>query len=89
MWIGRRCRRVAFARNSGGLGAREHERAADYAIAELRRRVIQDVHTTFVNWQASSALIKKAAQTRNASREGLRLADERYKQGLSSVGEFD
>ena len=40
-------------------------------------------------WQASVAVIKKAEQTLNASREELHLADERYKQGLSSVVELD
>jgi outer membrane protein TolC len=69
--------------------AREHERAAEYAIADLRQRVIEEVHTTFLNWQASIAVIKKAEQTLNASREELHLAGERYKQGLSSVVELD
>jgi outer membrane protein len=69
--------------------AREHERAAEYAIADLRQRVIEEVHTSFLNWQASIAVIKKAEQTLNASREELHLADERYKQGLSSVVELD
>jgi outer membrane protein len=69
--------------------AKEHERAAEYAIADLRQRVIEEVHTTFLNWQASIAVIKKAEQTLNASREELHLADERYKQGLSSVVELD
>src|SRR5215472_15257046 len=69
--------------------AREHQRAAGYAIADLRQRVIEEVHTTFLNWQASIAVIKKAEQTLNASREGLNLADQRYKTGLSSVVELD
>jgi outer membrane protein len=69
--------------------AKEHERATEYAIADLRQRVIEEVHTTFLNWQASIAVIKKAEQTLNASREELHLADERYKQGLSSVVELD
>jgi outer membrane protein len=69
--------------------AREHQRAAEYAIADLQQRVIEEVTTTFLNWQASIAVIKKAEQTLNASREGLRLADERYKQGLSSIVELD
>ncbi|MGO9605746.1 MAG: TolC family protein [Candidatus Binataceae bacterium] len=69
--------------------AREHQRAAEYAIADLRQQVIEEVHTAFLNWQASVAVIKKAEQTLNASREELRLADERYKEGLSSVIELD
>jgi outer membrane protein len=69
--------------------AGEHERAAEYAIADLRQRVIEEVHTTFLNWQASIAVIRKAEQTLNASREELHLADERYRQGLSSVVELD
>jgi outer membrane protein len=69
--------------------AKEHERAAEYAIADLRQRVIEEVHTTFLNWQASIAVIKKSEQTLNASREELHLADERYKQGLNSVVELD
>ncbi len=69
--------------------AKERQRAAEYAIADMRQRVIEEVHTTFLNWQASIAVIKKAEQTLNASREELRLADERYRQGLSSVVELD
>jgi outer membrane protein TolC len=69
--------------------AREHRRGAEYAIADLRQRVVEEVNTTFLNWQASIAVIKKAEQTLNASREGLRLAEERYKQGLSSIVELD
>ena len=69
--------------------ARAHQRAAEYAIADLRQRVIQEVQTAFLNWQASIAVIKKAEQTVNASREELNLANERYKQGLSSVVELD
>jgi outer membrane protein TolC len=69
--------------------AREHQRAVEYAIADLRQHVIEEVQTSFLNWQASIAVIKKAEQTLTASREELRLAEERYKQGLSSVVELD
>jgi len=69
--------------------AREHQHATEYAIADLRQHVIEEVQTTFLNWQASIAVIKKAEQTMNASREELNLADQRYKTGLSSVVELD
>ncbi len=69
--------------------AKARQRAAEFAIAEMRQRVIEEVQTTFLNWQASIAVIKKAEQTLNASREELRLAEERYRQGLSSVVELD
>ena len=69
--------------------AREHQHAVEYAIADLRQHVIEEVQTTFLNWQTSIAVIKKAEQTLTASREELSLADQRYKTGLSSIVELD
>ena len=69
--------------------AKEHQHAVEYAIADLRQHVIEEVQTTFLNWQTSIAVIKKAEQTLTASREELSLADQRYKTGLSSVVELD
>jgi outer membrane protein len=78
-----------FLTESQVAEAREHQSAANFAIADMRQRIIEEVNTTFLNWQASIAVIRKAEQTLNASREELQLADERYKQGLNSIVELD
>jgi|HubBroStandDraft_1064217.scaffolds.fasta_scaffold24314_3 outer membrane protein len=69
--------------------ARYREQAVGHAIEDLRQNVIQEVHTSFLNWQASVAMIERAKQTLDASGEELRLADERYRAGLGSIVELD
>jgi len=69
--------------------ARYHEQAVGHAIEDLRQNVIQEVHTSFLDWQASVAMIERARQTLDASTEELRLADERYRAGLGNVVELD
>ncbi len=67
--------------------ARQH--AIGYAFADLRQHVIEQVHTAFLNWQASIAIIKQAEAAENASREELTLATQRYRAGLSSIVELE
>ncbi|MHB8383491.1 MAG: TolC family protein [Candidatus Binataceae bacterium] len=69
--------------------ARAREHAIGYAFADMRQRVVEQVHTSFLNWQASVIVIKKAEETLAASRQELSLATQRYRQGLSSVIELD
>ncbi|HUY26447.1 MAG TPA: TolC family protein [Candidatus Binataceae bacterium] len=69
--------------------ARAREHAVGYAFADMRQRVVEEVHTSFLNWQASVVVIKKAEETLTASKQELSLATQRYRQGLSSIIELD
>ena len=69
--------------------ARAREHAIGYAFADMRQRVVEQVHTAFLDWQASVVVIKKAEETLTASRQELSLATQRYRQGLSSIIELD
>ena len=80
---------TGFLPESQVAEARYRRQAVGHAIDDLRQRVIQEVHTAFLNWQASIAVIKKAEQTLDASREELHLAEERYKAGLGNIVELD
>jgi len=69
--------------------ARAREHAVGYAFADMRQHVVEEVHTSFLNWQASVVVIKKAEETLAASKQELSLATQRYRQGLSSIIELD
>lgn len=69
--------------------ARAREHAIGYAFADMRQQVVEQVHTSFLNWQASVVVIKRAEETLNASRQELSLATQRYRAGLSSIIELD
>ena len=69
--------------------ARAREHAIGYAFADLRQRVVEEVHTSFLNWQASVVVIKRSEETLAASRQELSLATQRYRGGLSSIIELD
>ncbi|MGC1677552.1 MAG: TolC family protein [Candidatus Binataceae bacterium] len=69
--------------------ARAREHAIGYAFADLRQQVVEQVHTSFLNWQASVVVIKRAEETLTASRQELSLATQRYRAGLSSIIELD
>lgn len=69
--------------------ARAREHAIGYAFADMRQHVVEEVHTAFLNWQASVAVIKKSEETLAASRQELSLATQRYRAGLSSIIELD
>ncbi len=69
--------------------ARAREHAIGYAFEDVRQRVIEQVHTSLLNWQASVVVIEKAEETLAASREELTLATQRYRHGLASIIELD
>ena len=52
------------------------------AIEDLRQEVIMQVHTAFLNWQASLQRITRAEKTLAASRAELELAEKRYEARL-------
>jgi len=59
------------------------------AIEDLRQEVILQVHTAFLNWQASLQRIMRAEKTLAASRAELELAEKRYEAGLTSIIELE
>ncbi len=59
------------------------------AIEDLRQEVILQVHTSFLNWQASLERISRAEKTLAASRAELELAEKRYEAGLTSIVELE
>jgi outer membrane protein len=64
-------------------------RAIEHAIDDLRQRVILEVRTAFLNWQASLKRIDRAEKTLVASRAELELAEKRYEAGLSDIVELE
>ena len=69
--------------------AKAQEQTVEHAIQDLEQRVILQVQTALLNWQASVDVIRRAIQTRDASRIELELASKRYVAGLSNVVELD
>jgi outer membrane protein len=59
------------------------------AIEDLRHEVVLQVHTAFLNWQASLQRISRAEKTLAASRAELELAEKRYEAGLTSIIELE
>jgi len=59
------------------------------AIEDLRQEIILQVHTAFLNWQASLLRISRAEKTLAASRAELELAEKRYEAGLTSIIELE
>jgi outer membrane protein len=64
-------------------------KAIDAQIEDLRQRIILQVETAFLNWQASFLRIARAERTLAASRGGLHLAEKRYAAGLSDIVELE
>lgn len=58
-------------------------------IEDLRQEVILQVHTAFLNWQASLQRIMRAEKTLAASRAELELSEKRYEAGLASIIELE
>jgi len=58
-------------------------------IEDLRQEVILQVHTAYLNWQASLQRIMRAEKTLAASRAELELAEKRYEAGLTSIIELE
>jgi len=59
------------------------------AIEDLRQEIILQVHTAFLNWQASLQRINHAEKTLAASSAELELAEKRYEAGLTSIIELE
>ncbi len=59
------------------------------AIEDLRQEIILQVHTAFLNWQASLQRINHAEKTLAASSAELELAEKRYQAGLTSIIELE
>jgi outer membrane protein len=59
------------------------------AIEELRQEIVLQVHTAFLNWQASLQRITHAEKTLAASSAELELAEKRYQAGLTSIIELE
>ncbi len=64
-------------------------KAIDDQIEDLRQRIILEVKTAFLNWQASLQRIARAELTLAASRGELELAEKRYAAGLSDILELE
>ncbi|HYB89523.1 MAG TPA: TolC family protein [Candidatus Binataceae bacterium] len=69
--------------------ARYHQDAIRHAIEDMRQRIVFEVHTAFLDWQASLQRIKRAEKALVASRAELELADKRYAAGLSNIVELE
>jgi outer membrane protein len=68
--------------------ARFHQRAVQSQIEDLRQRILLQVKTAFLDWQASLQRIKRAEETLAASRAELELAEKRYAAGLADIVEL-
>lgn len=69
--------------------ARLKQQATQQAIEVLRQRVILQVKTAFLDWQASLDRIRRAQKVLAASAAELELANTRYKTGLSDIVELE
>ena len=59
------------------------------AIEDLRQRIILQVNTAYLNWQASLERIDRAQKALIASRTELELAEKRYETGLTNIVELE
>ncbi|MBE3602528.1 TolC family protein [bacterium] len=69
--------------------ARYQRHAIEAGIEDLRQRIIMQVHTAFLNWQASLERIERAQEALAASRVQLSLAEKRYQAGLTNIVELE
>jgi len=69
--------------------AKLEQKALGHAIEDLRQRVILQVKTAFLDWQASLQRILRAERAVAASRVELELAEKRYQAGLSNIVELE
>ncbi|MGD0075134.1 MAG: TolC family protein [Candidatus Binataceae bacterium] len=65
------------------------QKALAHAIDDLRQRVIFEVKTAFLDWQASLERIQRAERAVAASSVELELADKRYEAGLTNIVELE
>ena len=64
------------------------QKAVQSEIEDLRQRIVLQVKTAFLDWQASVQRINRAGQTLGASRAELELAEKRYGAGLADIVEL-
>ncbi|MGH7839614.1 MAG: TolC family protein [Candidatus Binataceae bacterium] len=65
------------------------QRAVQSQIEDLRQRIVLQVKTAFLDWQASLERINRAERTLAASRAELELAEKRYDAGLADIIELE
>ncbi len=75
----------SFLTTSQVAEARYQRHAIEEGIEDLRQRIILQVTTAFLNWQASVERIERAQKALAASRVELDLAQQRYEAGLSNI----
>jgi outer membrane protein len=64
-------------------------KAIEAQIENLRQRIILQVGTAFLDWQASLQRIERADRTRAASRTQLELANRRYASNLGDIVDLE
>jgi outer membrane protein len=69
--------------------AQFRQRAIEDQIEDLRQRILLEVKTAFLDWQATLQRINRAEQTLAASRAELELAEKRYAAGLADIVELE
>lgn len=69
--------------------AKARQRGVQDAIQDLQQRIILEVQTAFLNWQASLKRIERAEKALAASRVQLELAEKRYETGLTNIVELE
>jgi outer membrane protein len=65
------------------------QRALQDQIEDLRQRIVLQVKTALLDWQASVQRITRAERTLAASRAELELAEKRYNAGLANIVELE
>jgi outer membrane protein len=78
-----------FATEHQVAEARYQEKAIQHSIEDLEQKVILEVKSAYLNWQASLEAINRARDTLDAARAALSLAEGRYRNGLGNVVELD
>lgn len=69
--------------------AKARRQAVEHALEDLRQRIILQVKTAFLDWQASLDRIDRAQKALIASRVELELAEKRYEAGLTNIVELE
>ena len=69
--------------------ARYRQQAIQRGVDDLRQEITLQVHTAFLDWQASLERITRAEKALAASRAELELAEKRYETGLTDVVELE
>ena len=65
------------------------QHAVESQMEDLRQRIVLQVKTAFLDWQASVERINSAERTLAASRAALELAEKRYAAGLADIVELE